>query len=159
MKYVFILFLTFSNYSYAQVSKFEEIALLHFFDNEFTTRYPNIKDIQFNGLTSDELTNIIDFKNCLELDDEILSGLDRQAYGHKFAPKEVFTVPSIGEIQIRKKKTKSRYKLFVFQVNEFGGHAYVIIGVTKTHYFSDWYYFEMDLDGSILNWCKSGMVH
>lgn len=138
-------------------TKYEQIVLEHFFDNVFKEKYQNVTTIEFNGCTVDELSNFSLFKNCFDLDKEIIAALDKKAFGNTFSIKKV-DLSRVESITFKKKKVKSKMKMYLYQANQINDSYYVILGIVKPKHFSDNYYYELDEFGKVIRWCESGMI-
>ena len=147
-----------SVFARAQTVDYEQHVIDYFFSDIFQSKYDHVNNIQFDGCTEDELSNFALFQNCLYLDSSIISTLDKRAYGKTYVRKKL-DLSSIEVVTFKKNKTKSKLRMYVYQVNTALQNHYLIISIYKPKHFTHNYYFELDESGSILRQCDTQMIH
>lgn len=160
MKYLaFCTFFLFSVFVKAQSISFEQNALDYFMSKIFDENYKKIKALEFTGFTEDHLTNFEFGHYCFSSDFTIELALINNSL-NKVLPKTKLALPEKLNLKIGpiKKNSAKRFKLSVAQANEFDDMKYVTIQLLRIHHRADIFLFELDKDGNILRWCRSGAI-
>ena len=156
--FLFSIVIFVSIYGNAQSIKYEQNAFGYFMDSIFYENYKKIKRIDFSGLTEDELSTLSFGKNCFTDEPQLALKLLENGMHKKFPKKEII-FPSKCEIKIkpvRAKSSKKRLKLSIKQANEIDNKIYITIELVNFYNTVDMYLLELDKNGNVLRWCKTG---
>lgn len=155
-KLIFII-LVIPNLSNAQQFQFEQKAFDYFFDSLFRTEYTDLNTIQFDNSTEEELTEFGLLTDCFD-GAQVWGKLLDNAHD-KFFPKKSIDVTKVTNVCFKKRKVKSKIRMYVLQATKVDDRVYVSIGLIKQLHWTKAYFFEMDQSGTIVRWCKTGMTH
>ena len=144
----------------AQSLNYEQIAFNFFIDSVFENNYKDARIVQFSGYTEKELTSFSIYQNCFSGKESLTKKLYEKSF-NKVVDSKQLKIDNINNIKFKKinKQSSRRLKLFIFPANEIDGNHFVLIQVIKKNYYRDAYMFEIDKTGSILIYCKTGMLY
>ncbi|MCB0843040.1 MAG: hypothetical protein KDE26_07240 [Bacteroidetes bacterium] len=135
--------------------RYEQIALEHFFNKVFYEEYPKVKRLECNGLIENTLSRFASMKDCFDKNQSIRHAMYARE-DLELDPPQKMDFTNLKKIHISR---QARYVLRVFSVNEINGFFYVRVDMTKKNYHTDAWFFKLDKEGTIVDWCKSGVIY
>lgn len=149
--FLIVLFTFCINISYSQ--NIEQKAFDYFFSNIFPNEYSGIDKISFDGNIKRKITSFGHYKPCFDV--ELFSDYNTSDTLNKLTNTNV-NIDKIREIKFR--RSKSRYSLYVMKANKRDNFYFVQIELTKRNEFTDAYYIKIDSSNTVIEWCKTGDV-
>lgn len=149
-------FFVFENNCFAQQVQYERNAIFYFFDSVFSLNYPKAKSVDFSGNVEKEKSHFFRFDECFN---DFHAKNDSLAVNSKTDIKEMnFKDLKINGYKWKKytSYSKRRLKMFVYQANLWESKVYVLIMIIKVYSYNDAYMFELNTEGKVLRWCKTG---
>lgn len=160
MRYLLYLTFVFPSFSLnAQSIKYEQKAFEYFMDKVFNNNYKKVKSIEFSGFTEDKLADLSFGKNCFNDEPQLALSLINNGL-HKVFPKKEIVFSSKYQIKVKavSRKSSKRLKLSIKQANEINNKLYVTIELVNIYNTLDIFLLELDKNGDILRWCKTGFM-
>lgn len=149
-------FFVFVNHCFAQQVQYERNAMFYFFDSVFSLNYPKAKSFEFSGNAEKEKSHFLRFDECFN-NFRVIN--DSLFINSKADIKEMnFKDLKINGYKWKKytPNSKRRLKMFVYQANVWESKVYVLIMIVKVYSYNDAYMLELNTQGKVLRWCKTG---
>lgn len=155
MKKLTIGFVLIANLGFPQVN-YEQIATNYFFDSIYFQNFKS-KTLQFSGFTNKESTYFFSYvTSCFDNDQNLQFTIKLNEAAFEIPNKEIKHIES-SQVNLRFKK-KYKVKLGIFNETELNEKHYVLIVIAEKDRQS-YFYFELLEDGTISNWCRTGVIY
>lgn len=157
---IFIFFLTVSSPTLGQPVSYEQIAFEHFFKNIFRKEYEGVNTIQFSGQLESESSNFGILKICFDNDIELYKKIEEAAKKTDLKVSPEVDNNAISQIiNFKKRKVKNNLRLNIFKSTNVENLHYVELSITKINRQWGVYFFEMNDNGEVKRWCKTGLIY
>ena len=136
----------------------EQSAFDYFFTNIFSDDYgeTKLRRIGFSGHTQEELSSFGIFKPCFE-DLSIYTQLAQNLESKSIVTSIDIDYSPYKEM-VKFKKAQKKYNLYIWRASKLNESYFVQINMEERNQGIDAYYFELDENGNVLNWCRTGLI-
>ena len=131
----------------------EQIATDYFFSDIFREEYPDYKAIEFDNQTDTSRYWSTTYK-CVNWDDEI----KRQILSST-PDRSTQVTATVTDLRVKKvTRNSGKLRISVWSKVKVGNSYFVLIGAYRKLRFSEYFLFELDSEGRIIQMCKQGEI-
>lgn len=135
----------------------EQVAFEYFFQNIFVNSYKDVCKLEFSGSTEDEISSFGTIYNFC-LGEDVAKELYKASLENKNKNKVWINTDKLKNTKLALNKRKQKFRVIVLKTSKINNLYYVQIEIMKKRHYVDSYFFVIDENNDVLNWCKSNVI-